>query len=208
MMIERIKRVIKGIKQSWTDQDENVKSKDTTEEKERIDPLDFMSRFDKWDDLIDPINNSLQKTVQDFNVAVEDNDGNINIVQFADLEKSGIAMDSAGSYASTGSQTIPRDIAAWYSLQGFIGHQMCAVMAQNWLIDKACTKPAKAAIRNGYEILVTDGTDVDTNILEKIKKLDNKYKVKDNCIEFIRFKRIYGIRIALFEVDSDDNKYY
>lgn len=31
----------------------------------------------------------------------------------------------------------------------FIGYQACAMLATNWLIDKACNMPARDAVRNG-----------------------------------------------------------
>ncbi len=103
---------------------------------------------------------------------------------------------------------IPDAQISWYAQQGFIGWQTCAMLSQNWLIDKACTLPAKDAIRNGYEITINDGTAVDPKVLQVIRKWDKKFKLKSNCVEFVRNGKIFGIRIALFLVDSKDVEYY
>lgn len=96
----------------------------------------------------------------------------------------------------------------WYNNNSFIGYQACAILAQNWLIDKACTIPAKDAVRKGYELTRNDGEAIDPKVLDKIRALDRKFKVKKNMVEYIRFSRIFGIRICLFLVNNDDPKYY
>lgn len=98
--------------------------------------------------------------------------------------------------------------AAWYAAQGFIGYQMCAVLAQHWFIDKACTMPARDATRNGYEITVNEEGEIRPEILQYMKKLDKKFKVQMNAREAVRNCRIFGIRIVLFEVKSTDPDYY
>lgn len=98
--------------------------------------------------------------------------------------------------------------AGWYAAQGFIGYQMCAVLSQHWFIDKACTMPARDATRNGYEITANGGEDLRPEVLDYITKLDVRFKVQMNTREAIRNNRIFGIRIVLFEVKSDDADYY
>ena len=93
---------------------------------------------------------------------------------------------------------------AWYANQSFIGYQVCALLAQNWLVAKCCLMPAEDAVRNGYEVTVNDGTEVDPEVLDEIKKLDAQYLINHNLIQFIQMGRIFGIRIAMFLVDSDD----
>lgn len=98
--------------------------------------------------------------------------------------------------------------AAWYAAQGFIGYQMCAVLAQQWLVDKACTMPARDATRSGYEITVNNGTQIEPEVLDEMRKLDKRFKITATAREFVRNCRIFGIRIALFKVDSVDPDYY
>lgn len=123
------------------------------------------------------------------------------------------AMDSEDvasvkSLMSYNVQGISEVQVGWYSSQGFIGYQMAALISQNWLIDKACTMPAKDSCRHGYEITVNDGTEVSPDILDYISKQDKKFLVKQNCVEFIKLGRVFGIRIALFIIKSNDPEYY
>ena len=68
--------------------------------------------------------------------------------------------------------------------------------------------PAKDASRNGYEISVNDGTEVDAEVLDYIREQDKKFEVLRNCVEFIDLGRVFGIRVAMFMVDSPDPEYY
>jgi hypothetical protein len=103
---------------------------------------------------------------------------------------------------------IPESQFAWYCGQGFIGYQAAALISQNWLVNKACSMPAKDAARNGYEISVNDGTETDPEVLDYVREQDKKFEVLRNCVEFIRLGRVFGIRVALFLVDSSDPEYY
>ncbi len=103
---------------------------------------------------------------------------------------------------------IPETQFAWYCGQGFIGYQAAALISQNWLVKKACAMPAKDASRNGYELSVNDGTEVDAEVLDYIREQDKKFEVLRNCVEFIDLGRTFGIRVAMFMVDSPDPEYY
>ena len=103
---------------------------------------------------------------------------------------------------------VPESLVLWYAGQSFIGYQLAAMIAQNWLVSKCCLMPAKDATRNGYEITVNDGTDVDPEILDAIRKLDVEYRLNYNLIQLIQMGRIFGIRHAMFIVDSEDPDYY
>ncbi len=130
------------------------------------------------------------------------------------VDQDGVAMDAAdmqqvkslnglglGGY-------IPETQFAWYCGQGFIGYQQAALISQNWLVKKACAMPAKDASRNGYELSVNDGTEVDPEVLDYIREQDKKFQVLRNCVEFIDLGRTFGIRVAMFVVDSPDKDYY
>ncbi len=103
---------------------------------------------------------------------------------------------------------IPEPQVLWYASQSFIGYQLCAILAQQWLISKACLMPAKDATRNGFEITVNDGTEVLPEVLDEIKKYDVSYRLNYNLIQFVQMGRIFGIRVAMFIVESDDDEYY
>lgn len=122
----------------------------------------------------------------------------------------GFAMDANFSIKSSfyGNEVIPNQQILWYANQTFIGYQLCAMLAQNWLISKCCLMPAEDATRKGYEITVNDGTEVETDVLDYMRKLDVDYNLTHNLIQFIKFGRVFGIRIAMFKIDSTDPEYY
>ncbi|MBD2822487.1 DUF1073 domain-containing protein [Xenorhabdus sp. 42] len=117
----------------------------------------------------------------------------------------GVAMDSIDGTIppfKTGSvYGVPEAQAAWYANQMFIGNNMCAVIAKHWLVDKACNMPARDAIRQGYEIDCED-----SDIIDRLKKRDKKYRLQQAMKELIHFGRVYGGRIALFVVETSNPK--
>ena len=131
---------------------------------------------------------------------------------FAVVGKDGsaVAMDSddtgmSNAYSFT-TQGVNDQTFVWYATQGFIGYQTCAFISQNWLVDKACRAPADDACAQGYEISFPDGEDEEME--KEIKELDKKFKVNKNLREFVKFNRIFGIRIAMFIVETEDDAEY
>lgn len=123
------------------------------------------------------------------------------------------AMDDAGNGGialklQAQAMNIPEVLAMWYASQTFIGYQLAAILAQHWLIDKACTVPARDAIRQGFDVVNVDGDDIDPKALKKLHKADRKMRLTWNMQEFIRKGRIFGVRIMLFKVESTDPDYY
>ena len=108
----------------------------------------------------------------------------------------------------SGATSFPESLAMWYVSQGFIGHQLCAIMAQNWLIDKACTMPGRDAIRMGYDIVSLDGDELPDMAVKMMNRYDRAMRLNWHLEEFIRKGRVFGIRIALFKVESTDPDYY
>lgn len=122
----------------------------------------------------------------------------------------GITTDDSISLKaqSNGAQTANQLLLSWYARQGFIGWNACAYIFQHWLVKKACSMPAKDAIRNGYEITINDGTVVSQEIIDSIRNYDEKFSINRNMREFITKGRVFGIRIAWFKVKSKDPDYY
>ena len=62
-----------------------------------------------------------------------------------------ISVDGAQDDAAGGTTAKPilqqsnisDTLAMWFASQSFIGHQFCAILSQQWLINKACTMPAR-----------------------------------------------------------------
>ncbi len=127
------------------------------------------------------------------------------------VNEEGYAMDSSLQQAkiiNSRQGILPIQQLEFYGSQGFIGWQTCTILSQNWLIDKACTMPAKDAIRHGYEIEFNGNEDIDPKIIDEFRKQDKEFQIKRNCLEFIRMGRVFGIRHAMFIVESPDPDYY
>lgn len=118
------------------------------------------------------------------------------------------AADSNFNKVSTASSSVPGQLQDWYMSNGFIGWQACALIAQHWLIEKCCAMPANDAVRNGYEINVADGAELAPKLMAKIKRLDREMGVLRNCSEFVKFTNVFGIRVVMFKVESEDAEYY
>ena len=111
---------------------------------------------------------------------------------------------------------IPEAIGGWYAAQSFIGYQYCAMLAQHWLIDKACSMPAKDAIRQGYAVDCETPEGMEEKAASKlandaaslIEKIDRRMCINRSMREFVQFGRVYGVRVALFVVESTDPDYY
>lgn len=95
----------------------------------------------------------------------------------------------------------PAQLGFFASGSMFIGYQACAMIATNWLVDKACNMPARDAIRNGY--LINCGDD---EVSEQLRKSDKRYNVLKNMRELIHFGRLYGGRVVLFNIASANPK--
>ena len=121
----------------------------------------------------------------------------------------GTAMDSKSISsmapgATSAFDTISESQLNWFGSQGFIGYQLCAILAQHWLISKACRLPGEDALRNGYEITIEGGRDEkNVEIIKRIRSYDEKYKLNANLEQFSKFNRVFGIRVAMFDMDVD-----
>lgn len=113
------------------------------------------------------------------------------------------------SSALANAYTVPEALMNWYISQGFIGYQACALIAQQWLVNKACTMAGEDAIRNGWKLKARgEESDLDKEDQDTLLSEDVKFKLKENMVEMHRFKNVFGIRVVLFVVDSDDPDYY
>lgn len=129
-------------------------------------------------------------------------DGQVKGYAMDDGEGSPSLINKASPY------TTPPALANWYLSQGFPGYQMLGIMAQQWLVDKACSMPGNDAVRNGWTLRDAQGKELSGDILQKLKDLDDNFKIKNQLAEQNRFNNIFGIRIAYFVIESDDPDYY
>jgi phage-related protein (TIGR01555 family) len=115
---------------------------------------------------------------------------------------------AAGGFAGMGgAYAIPPVLQEWFLRQSFIGYQACAILAQHWLVDKACSMPAQDAIRNGWEVDAVKG-ELDEDQLDILKTADKLMGVKQHAMEFVRNTNVFGIRVVLFDIESNDPDYY
>jgi len=159
------------------------------------------------------LSKTFQRTASDFPVGVMTGDS-MSIVDAGfspmvpALDDSSGGGDSIKGRFNLGTAGIPDMQMSWFAAQGFLGWQTCAMIAQNWLVSKACVMSPDDAARNGYDITVNGAKDVDPDMIQLMHDLDKKHKIDSQIREFATFGRIFGVRHALFLVDSVDPDYY
>lgn len=139
--------------------------------------------------------------------------------------------DQGNKLPAGGQFGIPEALQNWYISQSFIGWQACAILAQQWLVNKACSQSGEDAVRHGWEVNITKQNDSgftkdpdalgtglgdptqelnegDPKILDRIKEIDTDFKMKEHCSNLSKFTNIFGIRICIYVVDYDDPKAY
>lgn len=123
-------------------------------------------------------------------------------------------VKTQGAMASA--YAIPPLVADWYISQSFIGYQMCALLAQQWLVDKACTQSVEDAVRNGWTYKPDSGSILSDEQKSAIDDFDlgkghdgqTVPKLKEVLMEAGRFTNVFGIRVLIFKVKSSDPEYY
>lgn len=126
----------------------------------------------------------------------------------ADLDGSGHVP-----YFKLAGSEIPDALLGWYAAQRFIGYQTCAMISQHWLVDKACTMPARDAIRHGFDINVYSDdaalpAEQQADIIERLKRADRRHRLFHNMREFVRMGRIFGVRVAFFKIRNARPDFY
>lgn len=130
------------------------------------------------------------------------------------LTAAGQAMDAGNGIAAKvnylNAAPISEALFSWFASQSFIGYQMCAFIAQHWLIEKACAMPARDAVRHGFSVALDNAPtdEVKTEALNAIHKASKRYRLNREMQEWVRLGRVFGIRIAIFQVESTDASYY
>lgn len=128
--------------------------------------------------------------------------------------QAGAAMDDCGDTNLAGNygiytSSMPPQLLEWFNRQSFIGWYACAqIHAGSRFVRNACTIPAEDAFRHGYELQSADGSVLSSDIIDKIRKLDLKFRVNHNLREFVTFLNVFGVRVAKFEIESSDKDFY
>lgn len=184
------------------------------------DPLEVTARANAWNPDAPEQNEVKLKPIKDFQIyrpspalakargmdAAENWENGIDR-QALDSAAGCSQINARGSFTNDEQGVLPPALFNWYMSQGFIGYQACAIVAQNWLVDKACSQAGEDACRNGWELKV-GGKEVDKEIMDRIREKDIDYGIERNLTELTRFTNIFGIRVAIFKVKSDDPLYY
>ena len=107
-----------------------------------------------------------------------------------------------------GRQILPTSLFCWYISQSFIGYQACALISQNWLINRACSLKGRDAVRNGFKLQFDEGREVPPDLNERIEAIDKKFGLKKMLVKADKMKNVFGISHVLFRVNSTDPDYY
>ncbi|MBO4556879.1 MAG: DUF1073 domain-containing protein [Elusimicrobiales bacterium] len=156
---------------------------------------------------------SFQRTAEDFTFPAELADPGQKAVQDSAAVQS-IKQMRMNGLSGTGQDKIYE----FYGKHGFIGWQLCAVIAQNWAVQNACSIPAEDAARPGWENRFAEGTAAETesgtdaaDIPAKVKELAlQKYGLMQALIRHARNMKIFGVSYLLpvFDTDYDYSKPY
>jgi phage-related protein (TIGR01555 family) len=170
------------------------------------DPLSVMARI-KGNDSLEDGEMVLRSAMDD--VVKDERERAVGIAMDAAIvHKDYVGDDSTGvptlKAGVSGMYGVPDGIASWYMSQGFIGWQTCAIMAQQWLINKACEQSGLDAVRHGWDLSVADGTDIDSDVMDEIQRVDTDFNIKNHLSNMAKFTNIFGIRICVFDVDYED----
>lgn len=122
-----------------------------------------------------------------------------------------ISMDAAGmkNIQLQGLTGVESDkIYTFYARHGFIGWQMCAIIAQNWAVNNACSIPAENAVQPGWKINFVDKSeDKDSSILAELYNRTVKtYKLAEICKLHAKKMKIFGVSYVLPCIDGIDYK--
>lgn len=140
-------------------------------------------------------------------------------LDFKPIAQKGVAMDAAaGKECATFNertkdiytirQPLNDIIYTHFATQGFIGFQACAILTQNWLINKACLLPTKDAIRPDYNISFKTQEDVEEEDKDKIAKMQalsddkQRFNIKGSAQIFAEKKRQFGQSLAYPIIDG------
>ena len=130
-----------------------------------------------------------------------------------------VAMDSIGdcikNNTMVGMTGSPRDIVfTFFAKFGYIGWQICSVLAQHWLISNACSISNKDCLRNGWNNIFIDKKDKDESeeekeknqeILNKLYEVENQeFNLNDKLLKWSYFVNVYGTAYLLPKIDGVD----
>lgn len=160
---------------------------------------------------------SVQKTAKDFLIKKFDVNGNVVNVAFDSLDdefsdncgKGGNSLQEAINDVFEMQKAGQDIIFTYYAKQGFIGFNNCAILAQDWLIQKAVNAPCEDAISVNYTLNCDDSTidETEKDLIPKLQKVSDDtdgYNIKKICKKFAENKRKYGQAICIPVIEGID----
>ena len=149
---------------------------------------------------------SVQKTAKDFQIQTVD----LNGVPVNGAMDSLEAQDIKGLQSAYEPNIMGQEIIfTHFAKQSFIGFNNCAILAQDWLINKAISAPCEDAIAFDYDITLKDVdiTEEDKDIINKLKSLSEdkiRFNIRDICKTFAQNKRKYGQALCIPLIEGMD----
>ncbi|MBR2391962.1 MAG: DUF1073 domain-containing protein, partial [Elusimicrobiaceae bacterium] len=104
-------------------------------------------------------------------------------------------------------------IYTFFARHGFIGWQLCAMLSQHWLINRACRIPNEDALASGWaaewQKRANEETEVDEEqraelLLRAVEVSNQKFKLAEKALRFGINRSIYGQALAYFDIEGED----
>lgn len=157
------------------------------------------------------INNDLLKLSFQRNLSFEYKDG-----------KPKFALDSLDDCVKdnriNGLSGKPQDIVfTFFAKFGFIGWQICSILAQHWLISNACSISNKDCLRNGWNNVFIDRKKEETDeekeeSQEMLNKLfdiaQQKFNLTEKLLEWSYYYNVYGTAFIMPVYEGGDDEFY
>lgn len=115
----------------------------------------------------------------------------------------GISEGDMSDYME-GQPALGEELYMWFARQGFIGHQLAAMVAQHWLVSKICFMPARDALRKGWELRDAMGKALPDDVQLKLRESDIRFNVEGSLKDYVGMGRVFGIRVAIPDIDYSD----
>ena len=105
-------------------------------------------------------------------------------------------------------------IYTFFAKHGFIGWQLCSMLSQHWLINRACRLPNEDALAPGWKLDWQNGNGAEEESEEKEKKAEllkecvevanKKFNLAEKALRFGINRSIYGQALAYFIIEGED----
>lgn len=184
---------------------------DQESDKDRLDPLSPFARITRNDSIEDNKSFELRDAMDDLD---PDELASARAVGDSAVVKGvSVGDDSTGRQTLKqvgGFQGVPEGMSNWYMSQAFIGWQACSIIAQHWLVNKACEQSGLDAVRHGWEVNIVGGEKIDPDVMDRIKEIDEDFGIKNHLSNMSKFTNMFGIRVCIYEYESasGDREFY